>query len=280
MALVTTTTIANWIPELWQLEGLVAREEHLVMADAFTDKSALLKKHGYGDILHVPKVAHITMSAKSSGTDITPTANTEGEVKLTIDQYQAAAVSIERPAEVESILDARETYIKRLAYGAAIAFDTYLAGFPDDFSNTVGTDAVHFENEDILDAIENLDTNNAPDEGRVFVIHPAAKKSLFLLDDFVYDPYKGSKGEIKPFARKQIGSVYNTAVHVSTNVEATTNGHDNGIWHPESVYYAVLVPFQVEADINVLGLEYEIAAYTIYGAQEAEDGLGVLVKGK
>ena len=76
MANATTTTAANFIPELWADAILDYAERRFSIKDNVTDMSSLLS--GGGDQLHIPRVDEETAAAKSADTAVTYSANTDG----------------------------------------------------------------------------------------------------------------------------------------------------------------------------------------------------------
>ena len=47
-----------------------------------------------GDVLHIPKVTEETAAAKSAGSAVTYTNNTDGEVTITVDQHHYEAINL------------------------------------------------------------------------------------------------------------------------------------------------------------------------------------------
>ena len=90
---VTVTTAANFIPELWRDAILDYAERKFQIKNQVSDFSSMLA--GGGDILHIPKVTEETAAAKSAGSAVTYTNNTDGKIDLTVDQHHYEAKRIE-----------------------------------------------------------------------------------------------------------------------------------------------------------------------------------------
>ena len=87
MAEVTTSTGANFIPELWKDAIMDFAERKFQLRNQCMDFSSLMSEGG--DILHIPKVTEETAANLSSGSAVTYGANTDGKVDLTVDQQAA-----------------------------------------------------------------------------------------------------------------------------------------------------------------------------------------------
>ena len=74
MANVTTTTAANFIPELWRDAILDYAERQFLLRNQVLDFSSLVANGG--DTLNIPKVTEETAAAKSADTAVTYSANT------------------------------------------------------------------------------------------------------------------------------------------------------------------------------------------------------------
>ena len=80
MAEVTTTTAANFIPELWRDAIADYASRKFQIRNQVMDFSSLMSEGG--DILHIPKVTEETAATLSSGSAVTYGANTDGKVDL------------------------------------------------------------------------------------------------------------------------------------------------------------------------------------------------------
>jgi len=77
---VTTTTAANFIPEMWRDAILDYAERKFQLRNQVLDFSSMLA--GGGDILNIPKFTEETAASKSAGTAVTYTNNTDGVIQL------------------------------------------------------------------------------------------------------------------------------------------------------------------------------------------------------
>ena len=103
MANVTTTTAANFIPEMWRDAILDYAERKFILRNQVSDFSSMVSNGG--DILNIPKVAEETAAAKSADTAVTYSANTDGVIQLSLDQHHYEAKRIEDIVRVQESAD-------------------------------------------------------------------------------------------------------------------------------------------------------------------------------
>ena len=89
MANITTTTAANFIPEIWAMDVIVSAESALVMAPLVYRADSQVKNKG--DIIHFPQISELTVSSKTQGSEVTPSAVTESEVTVTVNTWKYVA---------------------------------------------------------------------------------------------------------------------------------------------------------------------------------------------
>ena len=87
---ITTTTAANFIPEIWT-DGVKNYLERALVFEQVVDSSLNGLVKGRGDVFHIPKLSEDSDAAKSAETLVTYSANTHGEAQLTIDQHRYVA---------------------------------------------------------------------------------------------------------------------------------------------------------------------------------------------
>ena len=114
---VTVTTAANFIPELWRDAIIDYAERKFQIKNQVSDFSSMLA--GGGDILHIPKVTEETAAAKSAGSAVTYTNNTDGKIDLTVDQHHYEAKRIEDIVKVQESADLFNAYARSMGYALA-----------------------------------------------------------------------------------------------------------------------------------------------------------------
>lgn len=266
MANVTITTGANFIPELWSLEILESSHKNTVMANLVCHHYAKAMK--LGDIFHIPNLYEIAAASKAAGTDVTYTANTEAVTNITVNQHYYAAVKIEDIVEVQANQSMRGRYTTEIGRAVAEAIDDNLAALIDDVAQTVGTLAVDITDDNVIRAVQYLDDGDAPQDNRYFAISPACKANLLKIDKFVHGDYKAAIGGVAAGkGRGYFGNIYGLDVYVSSNVEGTNAaGHDNGIFHEESMALVMQQDVKTVAEYSVDSLAWKLAAHAIWGS--------------
>ena len=271
----TVTTQAVFIPELWAPEIQMHTKSRLVMAPRVKRFDSLVK--GKGDTIHVPKVAEMSATAKTAGTDVTPSANTEAEFTMSIDQHFYSARDIEDIAKVQSNYDLRSVYTEAIGYALAKKIDTTLTTLATGFSQIVGTAGAALTDANLLRGIQYLDDANAPDADRHFVVKPSVKKDILALDKFVL--FQNVNRE--RINTGMIGEIYGIEVAVSTNVtvtDITVDITNNLLFHKEALACAMQQQPRVQAEYELRGLSTLLVCDAIWGKAEYRDSFGVWFK--
>ena len=89
---IDNTTADVFIPELWSMEAIVARENQLVFANLVDRKFE--KGLSYGDTIHVPGVSNLAVRTKSTNGAVTYETVTESNTDISIATHQYAAIAL------------------------------------------------------------------------------------------------------------------------------------------------------------------------------------------
>lgn len=278
MANVTVTTAATWIPEVWSDDILRVVEANLIIGPRVHNYSAAVEK--CGDIIHVPSLTEISATAKTAGTDVSFTANTESEVQITIDQHWYAAVKVEDIAQTQAKANLRSEYTNTIGYSIAKKMDATLAALATGFSQTSGTTNTALTDAVILTSIQYLDDANAPFTDRHFVIKPAAKKDILSLDKFVLFQNTGAVNGSSRVLNGNLGEIYGVEIGVTTQITQSaspvTNQHM--MFHKDALGLATQESVRVQSQYSLESLAWKVVADAIWGVKEMRDTFGVLVK--
>lgn len=268
----TTTTGANFIPEIWSKEFQIATEAKLVAAKCSKEFMGEIRQKG--DILHVPKVSNLTPTALTQGTAVTFSSPTEDVVDLTVNQNFHTAFLIQRRLSAQAIKDISEAYKKKAIYSLVKKLDTDLLALYTNLTNSVGTAGVPPGDNEILDAIRYLDDADVPDEDRHFIMAPSLKATLLKLDKFTSMDYRSSA----PVQTGKFGDIYGVNCYVSTNVPTSGGNPINQMLHREAYCFAKQrdVEYMSEpvaeyiGDMHVFDILYGVVTY------RADHGVQVL----
>ena len=263
---IDNTTADVFIPELWSMEAIVARENQLVFANLVDRKfeSGL----SYGDTIHVPGVSNLAVRTKSTNGAVTYETVTESNTDISIGTHQYAAIALENITRVQNNRDQLQLYAGKLGYALALAVDDVLAGLIDNFTQTVGTLAVEFTDDDILRARQYLDDADAPQDGRVMVVSPAQETGLLKLDRFVHNDYEAVHGPAREtgLEKAYVSSFMGMPIYRSVNVEGTNAaGHDNGMFQKEALALVMQISPKTYHQFDIDYIVDKVVIEQLYG---------------
>jgi N4-gp56 family major capsid protein len=235
--MVTPTTAATFIPEIWSDEVIAEYEKSLVLVPLIKKMSMQGKK---GDIIHVPKPTRGESSAKANSTSVTLIADTELDLAITIDQHWEYSRMIEDITEAQALASLRRFYTSDAGYALAKKADTVLFENGKKLGDGDGSDWTHsasfmpatttgalsaytidtvtsantFTDLTLRDALQVLDDNDVPMNGRFFIIPPSLCNTIRGIERYNSADFVGGQGT----QTGKIGDLYGVDVYVSTNV--------------------------------------------------------------
>lgn len=305
---VTTTTNANYIPELWLNEVIAAYKANNVMRNLVTLFNHNKKK---GDILHIPNFTRSLATAKAAETAVTFLAPTHGVTDITIDQHFHYAKMLEDIEEIQA-MDAlhRQAYMDDAGYavGRQIDFTLHVnatgwqggtldasPGTPDANTLLYGTGSViggdgatawsptgagngtALADAGVRRAMRDLDDVNVPLSNRSWVVPPVTRESLLGIPRFTENAFEGTGAPIKT---GQIGRLYGDPVMISTECGNTTNTSLTNPFRAVLYFHKSQLALaeqlkpraQTQYDLEFLGTLFVVD--TIYGTQELRDNAG------
>ena len=234
---VTTTTAANFIPEIWSDEIVAAYKKNLVMANLVMKMNFKGKK---GDTVHIPAPTRGSASAKAAETAVTLIAATESEVQVSINKHYEYSRLIEDIVEAQALNSMRQFYTSDAGYALARQVDTDLVRLARSANGGDGTAAYDkayiggdgttlyvaaSNNESALtDAairrtIQRLDDNDTPMDQRFFLIPPSSRNTLMGLARYTEQAFVGTGDAIRT---GEIGNLYGIPVFVSSNADTSS----------------------------------------------------------
>ena len=287
---VTVTTAATFIPEVWSDEIVAAYKKSLVMANLVKKMNFKGKK---GDTVHIPSPNRGEASAKTAGNQVTLIAATEGDIPVSINNHFEYSRLIEDIVEAQALSSLRQFYtddaghalakkvdtsliqLARGARGGSTANAQYAGGIigSTGAAYTYGTsNAANIADAGIRTAIQLLDDQDVPMDGRSLVVPPVARNSMLGINRFTEQAFKGTGSTLM---NGEFGDIYGVKVFVSTNCD-TAAGNTNTdrvalMFHRD---WAVLVEqlgvrSQTQYKQEYLGTLF--TADTLYGVAELRD---------
>ena len=266
---VTVTTAANFIPELWRDAILDYAERKFQIKNQVSDFSSMLA--GGGDILHIPKVTEETAAAKSAGSAVTYTNNTDGKIDLTVDQHHYEAKRIEDIVKVQESADLFNAYARSMGYALAKKVENYLA--VDVIQAATGNDVTLSADNTMTTALlrsglqKMLDAGHDYTDGDTwFYGSPAAYMSMLSLGDFAEAQKRGDGAN--PLVKGQVVMAYGMPVFASTDWDddGGTGDETASIFKRESIYFAQQIAPRVQSSYDIDHLATSVVADVLFGA--------------
>jgi len=268
MANVTVSTAANFIPEMWRDAILDYAERKFQLRNQVTDFSSMVS--GGGDVLNIPKVAEETAAAKSAGSAVTYSANTDGVRQLTIDQHHYEAKRIEDIVRVQESADLFNAYAKSMGYALAKKVESFLAATiqGNTGNNTdVATDNILLPAE-LRGGLEKfLDANHDYTDGETYLyVNPKVYMGLMGQGDFTESQKRGDA--VNPIVSGSVMEIYGMPVYASTDwSESGTDGTQIGsAFKKEAVYFGQQIAPRVQSAYDIDHLATSVVADVLFGA--------------
>lgn len=244
---VTTTSAANFIPEIWSDEIVAAYKKNLVLANLVKRMNFKGKK---GDTVNIPSPARGTANAKAATDSVTLIAESDSNIQVLINKHYEYSRLIEDIVEVQALTSLRSFYTEDAGYALAKRIDTDLVQLGRAFNGaTVGTDdyatsntttkayigsdgttaynstssnAAALTDAAIRRTIQRLDDNDTPMDNRFFLIPPSSRNTLMGLARYTEQAFVGNGDAIRT---GEIGNLYGIPVFVSSNCDTTSGSN-------------------------------------------------------
>lgn len=225
-----------------------------------------------------PKLGSFTVQKLGEGQKADAQTLTATVDKLDLDELATVQFILKNQSKVQSRLRLEQALIQRAASGHARGVDqdliaSMIAGAAS--ANDVSYNASDIE-DNILEVVEKLDSQNAPEEGRFLVFRPAQKRLILGVSNFVQAERYGSN---VPIMQGEVGMAYGIRF-VMSNIAAT--GYTDGVmfgFHRE----ACAIGFQVDPFVDEQkAIEYgagskRVAVDQLYGYKVLQDGVLISV---
>ena len=265
---VTVTTAAKFIPELWRDAILDYAERKFVLRNQVMDFSSEMPS---GDTLHIPKVTEETAAAKSAGSAVTYTNNTDGEVTISVDQHHYEAKRIEDIVRVQESANLFGAYAQSMGYALAKKVENYLA--VDVIQSATGNDVTLGTDNQVTSAKlreglqKLLDAGHDYADGETYLYaSPAAYMYLLSLQDFYDSSRRGD--EQNPNVSGGVGQIYGMPTYISTDWDdgSTTGAETASVFKKEAVYMAMQIAPRVQSAYDLDHLATSVVADILFGA--------------
>lgn len=287
---VTNTTAATFIPEIWSDEIVAAYKKSLVMANLVKKMNFKGKK---GDTVHIPSPTRGVATAKSASTQVTLIAATEGEVVVNINNHFEYSRLIEDITEAQALSSLRQFYtddaghalgrqvdtslirLGRGARGGNAANSAYAGGIigSTGVAYTAGSsNAANIADAGIRTAIQLLDDQDVPMDGRSLVVPPVARNSMLGINRFTEQAFKGNGSTLM---NGEFGDIYGVKVYVSTNCDTASGNTASDrvalMFHRDWAVLVEQLGIRSQTQYKQEWLGTLFTADTLYGVAELRD---------
>ena len=286
---VTTSSAANFIPEIWSDEIVAAYKKNLVMANLVKKMNFRGKK---GDTVHIPSPARGSASAKTAANAVTLIAESNSDISVSIASHYEYSRLIEDIVEAQALASLRGFYTEDAGYALAKQVDTSLiqlgrganggtAGNQQYTGGLIGStgaaytyassNAAAIADAGIRKAIQVLDDNDVPMDGRSLVVPPVARNSMLGIARFTEQAYRGNGNTL---VNGEFGDIYGVKVYVSTNCDTTAASTPDKVALLFQRDFAVLVEqlgVRTQTQYKQEFLANLLTADTLYGVSELRD---------
>ena len=286
---VTTSSAANFIPEIWSDEIVAAYKKNLVMANLVKKMNFRGKK---GDTVHIPSPARGSASAKVAANTVTLIAESNSDISVSIANHYEYSRLIEDIVEAQALASLRGFYTEDAGYALAKQVDTSLIqlgrganGFNAANQQYSGgligstgaaytynsSNAAAIADAGIRKAIQVLDDNDVPMDGRALVVPPVARNSMLGINRFTEQAYRGNGNTL---INGEFGDIYGVKVYVSTNCDTTAASTPDKVALLFQRDFAVLVEqlgVRTQTQYKQEFLANLLTADTLYGVAELRD---------
>lgn len=211
--------------------------------------------------IEFPKAGGFTVVKKTSGTAITEQALTYTTDALDLNQQAVVQWLLEDKAGMQSAVDIELDAVQRAAKAHAKQIDVDIYTEIAATATTVNGDSGNaFRREDIVAGIQELDSNDVPDENRFLAINPAEKADMFNITDFIDASKFGANRIIQ---NGVIGEVYGIPVLVTTSVDAGAPV----MYHMESCAIGFQMAPRFQSDLDLANLATRYSLDQLYGVK-------------
>ncbi len=284
MANITTTTAANFIPEVWRDAILDYAERNFRLRNQVTDISDAIE----GDVIHIPRVSEETAAAKSADTAVTYSAQTDGETQVSMDQHHYEAKRIEDIVRVQSSYDLFNLYARSMGYGISKKIENYLA--VDVLQSATANDVTLSTDNTFTSALVRSGLQKLLDQGvdytngeTFFYASPASYMSLMSLGEFSDFQERGPESSgVGPNISGNLGIIYGMPVYnsVDWDDDGGTGDETATIFTRDSVLFGMNMQPRVQSAYDIDHLATSVVVDTSFGAslsQPAGDAAGQVV---
>jgi len=269
----TTTTGANFIPEVWS-DGVIEAAESLLVAANVVNRAYEGDIKNKGDTVKIPSISNLTANNKTAGTAVTIQAPTEGVTTLSINKHKEVSFYVEDLLATQAQAELRSKYTSKAGYALAKAIDTDIMDLYAGLSLSAGSGTTAITDDLILNGMMQLDQADVPPNERVLIIAPSQKANMLKLDKFVRADYRNGDA---PAVSGILGEIYGMTVYSTNQVAISTTKAKNLMMHKDALSLAIQMEIRLQAQYKLEYLSWLVVGDVIYGVGELQDDHAVVI---
>lgn len=176
----TTTTHAEFIPEIWANYALQAFRKFTVMSalvPRFSDPVFAVQ----GDVFHIPSMADLSVGTRTEGSTMTFEEGDASEQTLTLDKWDYVAFTSTDLAQMQANQAIMEMMITNAMQVLAEKIDRTLLGIYASAGSSQGTGEVALDGDDWLTLDKTFNDNSVPMDNRMVVLSTKARKEYLAI---------------------------------------------------------------------------------------------------
>jgi hypothetical protein len=270
-------------PDIWSKNVLVKQEANLVFAKLVNREYGRDAKVGKSVLIST--ISDLSVRDKVINTAITYETVAETQIPIPLNVWDYAAIGIEDIVNVQSHINLRSEYERKIAYALSKSVDTKLSMGVAGWSKSLGTLGTPFTDQDVRDAVQYLDDNNVPEEGRNLVISPAEKNDKLGLEKWTSILYRGDDKRNGGGTQVNMGrigeDIYGLTPYMTTNLQKPAAGQaNNAVFHKDAYALVMQRAPKMHLFYDIDFFTWKVASEEILGHAELRDDYGVWLKGK
>ena len=255
-----------------------------------------------GDSVHIPKPTRGSASAKVASSQVTLQAATEDEVVVSIDKHYEYSRLIEDIVNVQALPSLRRFYTDDAGYALGVQVDSdiwtlfqtigdgtagdYINSNVFEFTSTTtaaydGTVGSAFNDTGFRKAIQELDDNDVPMDGRAFVIPPVLRNTLMGTQRYTEQAFTGEVGAANTIRNGRVGNLYGIEVYISNNSPVLESGAARlaGLFHRDAFTLVEQLGVRSQTQYKQEYLADLLTSDTLYGVKtiRPESAVGLVV---
>jgi len=219
-------------------------------------------------ILNTVTAAEVVVGQAGTALDIA----TGTKLQIVVNQWWEAPVVLDDMTNLQSQVSLVAKAQREGGYAIAKKIDSTLADLFAALGDAVlGATGSEITDDVLINAVENMDEADAPEENRAWIFDPSAKADMLKIDKFVRTDY------VRELAIPQgkFGSIYGAGVFITNNLATATSPGAYGCYLQKECL-AAIVQMNMKVDLWKEPLKHQqtINTHCLWGVKTMRDSFG------